>query len=310
MDNKPFMFNPLAAQAMLLQAMIDASREAHDVSVAAVKRAGERKSSPIEWVTFEMPVVNPGSFIDEQVMRDTFHRLADRNLRGWEVAAELLKAMPNWMTATTKVPGTVLTDWFDQMRRAGQTMMTSTDTWTNMDLARPILEKAMANVSRAKAVAEQAETKTAENPVAKPKPVAPAKKPAAKPETIARAPKAKPIAKAAPKPTTPAAKVAPKTTAAKPKTKRETPSKPTTPKLDGPVRLDGPRGKADDLTAIKGIGEKLASLLNSLGIYHYDQVAAWTKKDGEWIDAKLAFKGRVAREAWIKQAKALAKKNA
>lgn len=41
-----------------------------------------------------------------------------------------------------------------------------------------------------------------------------------------------------------------------------------------PAGLDGPRdGKADNLKEIKGIGPKLEALCNSMGFYHFDQIA-------------------------------------
>ncbi len=76
-----------------------------------------------------------------------------------------------------------------------------------------------------------------------------------------------------------------------------------------PVGLDGPRGgKADDLKQIKGIGPKLEKLCNSLGFWHFDQVAAWTGDEVAWVDANLqGFKGRVTRDTWVEQAKVLAR---
>lgn len=65
--------------------------------------------------------------------------------------------------------------------------------------------------------------------------------------------------------------------------------------------------KPDDLTKVKGIGKVNERKLNALGIWHYDQVAAWKKKEVEWVGSYLAFPGRIEREDWVKQAKALAK---
>ncbi|TPJ73773.1 ATP-binding cassette domain-containing protein [Mesorhizobium sp. B2-7-1] len=73
-------------------------------------------------------------------------------------------------------------------------------------------------------------------------------------------------------------------------------------------RLDAPRGgKADSLIRIKGIGPVNERKLNEHGIFHFDQIAAWTKADIEAAEAYLAFDGRIAREDWIGQAKTLAK---
>lgn len=66
-------------------------------------------------------------------------------------------------------------------------------------------------------------------------------------------------------------------------------------------------GAADDLELIAGVGPKLAETLNKLGIFYYDQIADWTKKDVAWVDQHLNFPGRIVRENWIEQAKALAK---
>jgi len=73
-----------------------------------------------------------------------------------------------------------------------------------------------------------------------------------------------------------------------------------------PEALTRPRsGGGDDLTAIDGIGPRIQEALNSLGIFHYDQIAAWTGAHEAWIDEDLSFSGRVARERWVAQAKAL-----
>ncbi|WP_340109000.1 NADH-quinone oxidoreductase subunit NuoE [Pikeienuella sp. HZG-20] len=76
---------------------------------------------------------------------------------------------------------------------------------------------------------------------------------------------------------------------------------------DGPPTLKAAReGGADDLKRIKGIGPKLEALLNEMGIFHFDQIANWTPADVAWVGERLDFHGRVEREDWIGQAKALA----
>jgi len=83
----------------------------------------------------------------------------------------------------------------------------------------------------------------------------------------------------------------------------ETASTPSTE----PVLLSEPRnGEKDNLTRIKGIGVKIDETLNEIGIYHFDQIASWNEENIAWVDANVAFPGRVKRENWIKQAKALA----
>ncbi|MBW4707905.1 NADH-quinone oxidoreductase subunit NuoE [Roseobacter sp. YSTF-M11] len=68
---------------------------------------------------------------------------------------------------------------------------------------------------------------------------------------------------------------------------------------------------ADDLKKIKGIGPKLEKMLNGMGFFHFDQVAAWTAEEIAWVDDNLeGFKGRVSRDNWVKQARDLAEDEA
>ena len=65
-------------------------------------------------------------------------------------------------------------------------------------------------------------------------------------------------------------------------------------------------GDADDLTRIKGLGPKIATLLRGLGITRFDQIAAWSEADVARIDPQLGtFQGRIARDNWIDQARYL-----
>jgi predicted flap endonuclease-1-like 5' DNA nuclease len=76
--------------------------------------------------------------------------------------------------------------------------------------------------------------------------------------------------------------------------------------LAGPIHAI-PAGPADALTRMKGVGPKVAVMLNGMGITRYDQIAAWTEADVARIDAKLGtFKGRVTRDQWVEQARLLA----
>ncbi|MDR9394195.1 MAG: NADH-quinone oxidoreductase subunit NuoE [Roseovarius sp.] len=75
-----------------------------------------------------------------------------------------------------------------------------------------------------------------------------------------------------------------------------------------PELMAAPRDTgADDLKLIKGVGPKLETLLNGLGVYHFDQIAAWTADEVSWVDDNIeGFKGRVSRDNWVAQAKLLA----
>ena len=74
-----------------------------------------------------------------------------------------------------------------------------------------------------------------------------------------------------------------------------------------PGAIAQPRnGQADDLKKIKGVGPKLETLLHALGVFHFDQITAWGPEDVVWMDENLnGFKGRVSRDDWVAQAKAL-----
>lgn len=68
-----------------------------------------------------------------------------------------------------------------------------------------------------------------------------------------------------------------------------------------------PAGEGDDLRQIKGLGPKLATTLNALGITRFDQIAAMTEADLDELDTKLgAFAGRSRRDNWVEQARFLA----
>ena len=67
-------------------------------------------------------------------------------------------------------------------------------------------------------------------------------------------------------------------------------------------------GAADDLLQIKGIGPKLNTLLISLGVTRFDQIAAWGAGEIDKVDDHLgSFKNRITRDSWIEQAGLLAK---
>ncbi len=65
--------------------------------------------------------------------------------------------------------------------------------------------------------------------------------------------------------------------------------------------------KPDDLKQIAGVGPKLEQVLNGLGIWTFGQIAKWSPSEVAWVDDYLQFKGRIERDDWIAQARALAK---
>ncbi|WP_375290273.1 hypothetical protein [Qipengyuania sp.] len=68
-----------------------------------------------------------------------------------------------------------------------------------------------------------------------------------------------------------------------------------------------PQADSDDLTQIKGVGPKLAAILQGLGINSFAQIAKWDEAEIDRVDSQLGrFQGRIRRDAWVEQAKFLA----
>ncbi len=72
-----------------------------------------------------------------------------------------------------------------------------------------------------------------------------------------------------------------------------------------PSILGGP-GAPDDLKLIVGVGPMLERMLQQLGVTTFRQIARWSERDIDEFDAKLAeFPGRIRRDGWVVQARAL-----
>ncbi|SCB15699.1 5' DNA nuclease [Rhizobium hainanense] len=151
---------------------------------------------------------------------------------------------------------------------------------------------------------------------AKPVGTAPVVKTAA-PKPVARKPaaakqKAAIVKKTEPKPAVAAPKAA--TTTAKKTAKVEVTAPAAAKKVEvaapvaaktAPVRGRKAAEKADDLKRISGVGPKLEQVLNGRGIKRFADIAAWSDADVERIDAEFGFDGRILRDDWVGQAKAL-----
>jgi predicted flap endonuclease-1-like 5' DNA nuclease len=72
-----------------------------------------------------------------------------------------------------------------------------------------------------------------------------------------------------------------------------------------PPALTGPRPDAvGDIEDIKGIGPKYLVLLREIGVFHYDQIAAWTPDHVEWVGRYVSSPARIEHEDWVGQARA------
>jgi small subunit ribosomal protein S2 len=69
--------------------------------------------------------------------------------------------------------------------------------------------------------------------------------------------------------------------------------------------LSAPRGAPDDLAKLTGVGPQIVKKLNEHGVFHYWQLAAMNDEEAQKLDADLRFNGRITRDKWSDQAKAL-----
>jgi predicted flap endonuclease-1-like 5' DNA nuclease len=88
----------------------------------------------------------------------------------------------------------------------------------------------------------------------------------------------------------------------------EPPPAPQAPRGLKPPVLSAPRnGLPDDFTLIEGVSGLQQSTLNALGVFHFDQIAAWAPEHVAWVDRYLYLRGRIEEEEWVEQAGDLAR---
>ncbi len=74
------------------------------------------------------------------------------------------------------------------------------------------------------------------------------------------------------------------------------------------AQLPGGDGEPDNLEALKGVGPKLAALLQAKGLTRFDQIAGLSPGQVEALDSDLgAFRGRLTRDRIVEQAHYLAR---
>ena len=69
-------------------------------------------------------------------------------------------------------------------------------------------------------------------------------------------------------------------------------------------------GERDDLKKINGLSPLDESTLNNMGIFHFDQIAAWQQTEVLWLENHVFARGRIGREDWQGQARAIAARGA
>ncbi|MFD0917473.1 NADH-quinone oxidoreductase subunit NuoE [Pseudahrensia aquimaris] len=136
---------------------------------------------------------------------------------------------------------------------------------------------------------------------------------AEKPAATKAARPASHVATTSPAVETPVGKAASKKAVAKKSTARAKAATPSPKKAAAkaadagkPPAMKKPK-QPDDLKLIAGVGPKIEGILNELGVYKFEQIVKWKKAEREWVDGYLRFSGRIERDEWTKQAKALAK---
>lgn len=78
--------------------------------------------------------------------------------------------------------------------------------------------------------------------------------------------------------------------------------------VDAHRALAGGDGPADDLQKLKGVGPKMATRLNKLGVTRYSQLAGLNEIELAHLDERMGpFKGRIARDRIAEQADYLAR---
>jgi predicted flap endonuclease-1-like 5' DNA nuclease len=84
--------------------------------------------------------------------------------------------------------------------------------------------------------------------------------------------------------------------------------RPATPsrRAKPPVLASARNGAPDDLTLIEGVSLLQQTTLYALGVFHFDQIAAWSDDHIAWVDQYLRLAGRIEDEEWVEQASELA----
>jgi predicted flap endonuclease-1-like 5' DNA nuclease len=96
--------------------------------------------------------------------------------------------------------------------------------------------------------------------------------------------------------------------AIRPTLSRDAPPVVAEPEVKPPFfRIEPMEGTPDNLLEIKGLGPRIAMMLNGLGVTRFEQIARLTPDEQTQLDHHLGpFKGRIDQDRWIDQARILA----
>ncbi len=77
-------------------------------------------------------------------------------------------------------------------------------------------------------------------------------------------------------------------------------------KLDNWKGFKKPKGEADDLTKIKGVSDELKARMSKIGVTKFEQIANFSDDELAKVDEALSLNGRMEKEDWMGQSRALA----
>lgn len=95
--------------------------------------------------------------------------------------------------------------------------------------------------------------------------------------------------------------------AAEPEEEPAPPPAPSATPRKPPVLTAARNGAPDDFTLIENVSALQQSTLNAIGVFHFDQIAAWAPEHVAWIDRYFRLRGRIVQEEWVEQAAELAR---
>jgi len=117
MSATDLMFSPLKMYTAGMATSYKMALTLQDASLRQMEAAADLMRSSLHHAAASEDDRVPDFTPEEKPMREAFHRMADTNLRMWEHAADFLNEMPDWTRGGSHMPGHVMVDLFDKVRR-------------------------------------------------------------------------------------------------------------------------------------------------------------------------------------------------